>query len=118
MFEIFREGISAVILGRPNVGKSSLLNTLLEEDRALVTPIPGTTRDTIEEFINIKGMPVRIVDTAGIRHTSETVEEMGIQRARAKLADAVFKKCDLTGAILTLADTEDTDFSGAKGVPK
>jgi tRNA modification GTPase len=86
--KIFREGISAVILGRPNVGKSSLLNTLLEEDRALVTPIPGTTRDTIEEFVNIKGMPVRIVDTAGIRQTSETVEEMGIQRARAKLADA------------------------------
>ena len=86
--KIFREGISAVILGRPNVGKSSLLNTLLEEDRALVTPIPGTTRDTIEEFVNIKGMPVRIVDTAGIRHTNETVEEMGIQRARAKLADA------------------------------
>ena len=86
--KIFREGISAVILGRPNVGKSSLLNTLLEEDRALVTPVPGTTRDTIEEFVNIKGMPVRIVDTAGIRHTDETVEEMGIQRARAKLADA------------------------------
>lgn len=86
--KIFREGVSAVILGRPNVGKSSLLNTLLEEERALVTPIPGTTRDTIEEFVNIKGMPVRLVDTAGIRHTSETVEEMGIQRARAKLADA------------------------------
>lgn len=86
--KIFREGISAVILGRPNVGKSSLLNALLEEDRALVSHVPGTTRDTIEEFVNIKGMPVRIVDTAGIRHTSETVEEMGIQRARAKLADA------------------------------
>jgi tRNA modification GTPase len=86
--KIFREGISAVILGRPNVGKSSLLNTLLEEERALVTPVPGTTRDTIEEYVNIKGMPVRIVDTAGIRHTSETVEEMGIQRARAKLANA------------------------------
>jgi tRNA modification GTPase len=86
--KIFREGISAVILGRPNVGKSSLLNTLLEEDRALVTPVPGTTRDTIEEFVNIKGMPVRIVDTAGIRQTNEMVEEMGIQRARAKLADA------------------------------
>ena len=85
---IFREGISVVILGRPNVGKSSLLNTLLEEDRALVTPIPGTTRDTIEEYVNIRGMPVRIVDTAGIRHTNETIEEMGIQRARAKLADA------------------------------
>jgi len=77
--KIFREGISAVILGRPNVGKSSLLNTLLQEDRALVTPVPGTTRDTIEEFVTIKGMPVRIVDTAGIRHTSEAVEEMGIQ---------------------------------------
>jgi tRNA modification GTPase len=86
--KIFREGISAVILGRPNVGKSSLLNTLLEEERALVTPVPGTTRDTIEEIVNIKGMPVRIIDTAGIRHTSETVEELGIQRARAKLADA------------------------------
>jgi tRNA modification GTPase len=86
--KIYREGISAVILGRPNVGKSSLLNTLLQEDRALVTPVPGTTRDTIEEFVTIKGMPVRMVDTAGIRHTSETVEEMGIQRARAKLADA------------------------------
>jgi tRNA modification GTPase len=85
---IFREGISAVILGRPNVGKSSLLNTLLDEDRALVTHIPGTTRDTIEECINISGMPVRIVDTAGIRQTSEAVEEMGIQRARAKLAAA------------------------------
>lgn len=86
--KIFREGISAVILGRPNVGKSSLLNTLLEEERALVTPVPGTTRDTIEEIVNIKGIPVRLVDTAGIRHTSETVEELGIQRARAKLADA------------------------------
>ncbi len=85
---IFREGIGAVILGRPNVGKSSLLNTLLQEDRALVTAIPGTTRDTIEEYINLKGMPVRLVDTAGIRDTCETVEELGIQRARAKLVEA------------------------------
>ena len=99
--KIFREGISAVILGRPNVGKSSLLNTLLEEDRALVTPVPGTTRDTIEEFVTIRGMPVRIVDTAGIRHTSEAVEEMGIQRARAKLADAdlVLLMLDATEAL-------------------
>ena len=86
--KIFREGIGAVILGRPNVGKSSLLNTLLQEDRALVTAVPGTTRDTIEEYINLKGMPVRLVDTAGIRDTSETVEELGIQRARAKLVEA------------------------------
>jgi tRNA modification GTPase len=85
---IFREGIGAIILGRPNVGKSSLLNTLLQEDRALVTAVPGTTRDTIEEYINLKGMPVRLVDTAGIRDTSETVEELGIQRARAKLVEA------------------------------
>ncbi len=86
--KIYREGISAVILGRPNVGKSSLLNTLLQEERALVTPVPGTTRDTIEEVINIKGMPVRIVDTAGIRETEETVEELGIKRARSKVAEA------------------------------
>ncbi|OGQ99271.1 MAG: tRNA uridine-5-carboxymethylaminomethyl(34) synthesis GTPase MnmE [Deltaproteobacteria bacterium RIFOXYD12_FULL_57_12] len=86
--KILRQGVAAVILGRPNVGKSSLLNTLLREERALVTPVPGTTRDTIEEYIDIKGMPVRIVDTAGIRETRETVEEMGIKRARAKLAEA------------------------------
>ncbi len=86
--KIFRDGVSAVILGRPNVGKSSLLNTLLQEERALVTEIPGTTRDTIEEYISIRGIPIRIVDTAGIRHTSETVEEMGIKRAKEKLAGA------------------------------
>ncbi|MDH3393486.1 MAG: tRNA uridine-5-carboxymethylaminomethyl(34) synthesis GTPase MnmE, partial [Desulfobulbaceae bacterium] len=85
---IYRDGISAVILGRPNVGKSSLLNSLLKEERAIVTPVPGTTRDTIEEYLDIKGMPVRIIDTAGIREQAEEVEEIGIQRARAKLADA------------------------------
>ena len=85
---IFREGISAVILGRPNVGKSSLLNTLLREERALVTEIPGTTRDTIEEYVDIKGLPVRLVDTAGIREAGGAVEELGIQRARAKQAEA------------------------------
>ncbi|MDH3359942.1 MAG: tRNA uridine-5-carboxymethylaminomethyl(34) synthesis GTPase MnmE [Desulfobulbaceae bacterium] len=85
---IYRDGISAVILGRPNVGKSSLLNSLLKEERAIVTPVPGTTRDTIEEYLDIKGMPVRIIDTAGIREQAEEVEEIGIQRARAKLAAA------------------------------
>ncbi len=79
---IVREGVSAVIVGRPNVGKSSLLNTLLQEDRALVTPIPGTTRDTIEEYIDIGGIPVKIIDTAGIRDHGEEVEQLGIKRAR------------------------------------
>lgn len=82
--KIFREGISVVILGRPNVGKSSLLNSLLKEDRAIVTEIPGTTRDLIEEYLNIRGIPVRIIDTAGIRENAETVEEIGIKKARQK----------------------------------
>lgn len=86
--KIFREGISVVILGRPNVGKSSLLNSLLKEERAIVTEIPGTTRDIIEEYLNIKGIPVRIIDTAGIRQNAEAVEEIGIKKARQKLESA------------------------------
>ncbi|MCX5865428.1 MAG: tRNA uridine-5-carboxymethylaminomethyl(34) synthesis GTPase MnmE [Deltaproteobacteria bacterium] len=86
--KIIREGVSVVILGRPNVGKSSLLNCLLREERAIVTALPGTTRDTIEECLDIKGVPVRIVDTAGIRETVEAVEEIGIRRARQKLGEA------------------------------
>lgn len=86
--KVYKDGVSVVIIGRPNVGKSSLLNALLREDRAIVTSVPGTTRDTIEEYLNIKGMPVRVVDTAGIRDSAEAVEEIGIQRTRAKLAGA------------------------------
>lgn len=86
--KIYREGISVVIAGLPNVGKSSLLNTLLEEERALVTEIPGTTRDTIEEYLDINGMPVRLIDTAGIRDNAEKVEELGIQRARNQINEA------------------------------
>lgn len=99
--KIYREGISVVILGRPNVGKSSLLNALLKEDRAIVTAIPGTTRDTIEEILNIRGMPVRIVDTAGIRDHAEQVEEIGIERARQKLlaADLVLFLIDASEGI-------------------
>ena len=86
--KIFRYGISVVIVGLPNVGKSSLLNTLLQEERALVTSIPGTTRDTIEEYLDINGVPVRIVDTAGIRQNADEVEEMGILRARKQIDQA------------------------------
>ena len=83
---IVREGVSIVIVGRPNVGKSSLLNTLLQEERALVTSVPGTTRDTIEEYIDIFGVPVRIIDTAGIRDDGvEEVEQLGIRRARESI---------------------------------
>ena len=85
---IFREGIAVVIAGLPNVGKSSLMNTLLNEERALVTEIPGTTRDTIEEYLDVHGMPVRLIDTAGIRDNAEKVEEMGIQRARTLINQA------------------------------
>ncbi len=85
---IFREGAMVVIAGRPNVGKSSLLNALLKEERALVTPVPGTTRDTIEEYIAIRGVPIRLIDTAGIRDDAGTIEELGIRRARNKLTDA------------------------------
>jgi tRNA modification GTPase len=83
-----REGVQVVIAGRPNVGKSSLLNALLQEERALVTPVPGTTRDTIEERIAVRGIPVRLVDTAGIRAHQDPVEALGIERARQKLEDA------------------------------
>lgn len=105
--KIFRDGITVVIAGLPNVGKSSLLNTLLQEERALVTAIPGTTRDTIEEYIDIEGIPVRIVDTAGIRDNAEEVEELGIQRAREQIgqADLVLFMIDLAKGIST-ADHE------------
>ena len=84
---ILREGLRTIILGKPNVGKSSLLNALLREQRALVTAIPGTTRDVIEEYINIRGVPLQIMDTAGIRQTEDLVEKLGIEQA-ALLATA------------------------------
>lgn len=85
---ILREGLETVIIGKPNVGKSSLLNALLKEKRAIVTDIPGTTRDSIEEFVNIRGVPLKIVDTAGIRETADLVERLGVEKAREFVATA------------------------------
>jgi tRNA modification GTPase len=85
---ILREGLKTAIIGRPNVGKSSLLNALLEHDRAIVTEIPGTTRDVIEEYLNINGVPVRIMDTAGIREVTDIAEREGVKRSIAAMQDA------------------------------
>ncbi|MBS4534952.1 tRNA uridine-5-carboxymethylaminomethyl(34) synthesis GTPase MnmE [Clostridium sp. D2Q-14] len=81
--KILKEGLKTIILGKPNVGKSSLMNAILRENRAIVTEIPGTTRDIIEEYVNINGIPLRIVDTAGIRETEDLVEKIGVDRAKS-----------------------------------
>jgi len=96
---IYKEGISLVIAGKPNVGKSSLMNALLKEERAIVTPIPGTTRDFLEEEANIEGLPVKLIDTAGLRETEDLVERIGVERAKKK-----FKEADL---ILFMVDVSE-----------
>ncbi len=98
---ILREGISIAIVGRPNVGKSSLLNALLQVDRAIVTDIPGTTRDTIEESLNLEGIPIKLVDTAGIRQTKDIIEQQGVERSKAYFdsADLVLMMFDASQAL-------------------
>jgi tRNA modification GTPase len=86
--KLYREGASTIIAGKPNAGKSSLFNVLLEEERAIVTPVPGTTRDFIEEFVAVKGLPLKIIDTAGLRDPSDSIEGIGVKRTKEKLAQA------------------------------
>ena len=86
--KILRDGVSVAIVGKPNAGKSSLLNKILKEERAIVTDIEGTTRDTIEEFVNIKGIPFKIIDTAGIRKSDNEIEKIGIDKSKKALRES------------------------------
>lgn len=106
--KLIREGLSLAIVGKPNVGKSSLLNALLREKRAIVTDIAGTTRDVIEEYINLDGIPVKVIDTAGIRETEDVVEKIGVEKSKEKL-----KEADLVLLVLDTSrelDQEDRDI--------
>jgi tRNA modification GTPase len=116
--QILRRGIRAAIVGRPNVGKSSLLNQLLGHDRAIVSPIPGTTRDTIEETANIRGLPVVFVDTAGLREARDAIEQEGIRRSHETLARAEFI-LHVLDASEPLMETDEkclADFAGKKRI--
>lgn len=116
--QILRRGIRAAIVGRPNAGKSSLLNQLLGHDRAIVSAIPGTTRDTIEETANIRGLPVVFVDTAGLREAGDEIEAEGIRRSRESLARAEFILQVLDGSeVLTKSDENYlAEFAGKKRI--
>jgi tRNA modification GTPase len=115
--KIFREGISCAIIGKTNVGKSSLLNVLLKEERAIVTPIPGTTRDVIEEVLNIYGIPVRLMDTAGLRKPVDSIEQEGVKRAKERVADSDFVLLMLDGS-RALDDDDKEIFKEIKGKKK
>lgn len=106
--KIIRDGLSTVIVGKPNVGKSSLLNALIKEQKAIVTNVPGTTRDIIEDYINVNGIPLKIIDTAGIRETENEIEKIGVERSKS-----FFNKADLIILVLNAAEPlskEDKDI--------
>jgi tRNA modification GTPase len=113
---VYRQGIRTAIVGQPNVGKSSLLNALLRAERAIVTPIPGTTRDTLEETLNLAGIPLVLVDTAGIRtDTRDLAEDMGVERSRAALAQADLALLVIDGSTpLTAEDVAIASLVGDK----
>ncbi len=105
---VIKNGIPTAIVGKPNVGKSTLLNTLLNEERAIVSPIAGTTRDSIEEEITIKGIKFRLIDTAGLRTTTDTIEALGVQRAMDKIAQAML--------VLYIFDASETNTTELKDI--
>ena len=111
--KILREGLSTAIVGRPNVGKSSLLNSLVHENKAIVTDVPGTTRDVIEEYVNVRGVPLRLLDTAGIRETEDIVERIGVERSRQVLNEA-----DLILLVLNYSDSLTAEDEGLFEVVK
>ena len=117
--KILREGIHVAILGKPNVGKSSLLNALLQEERAIVTDIPGTTRDTIEESLNLRGIPLKLIDTAGIHQTADFVERQGVARSKSYIDaadlllvmfDASQPLTEVDGQLLDAVNSRNTIF--------
>lgn len=111
---LYREGVSTIITGKPNVGKSSLFNVLLGEERTIVTPVPGTTRDFIEEIINIKGIPLKIIDTAGLRDPADRIEEEGVRITKGKLdqADLILLVVDSS---VKLDEQDEALFSALSG---
>ncbi len=112
--KILRDGFATAIVGRPNVGKSSLLNALLKQNRAIVTEIPGTTRDVLEEYLNICGVPIKILDTAGIRHTHDTIEQEGVRRSLAAIDSADLVLVVLDGSD-RLTDEDERVLDKVKG---
>jgi tRNA modification GTPase len=98
--QVLRDGLATSIVGRPNVGKSSILNNLLHQDKAIVTDVPGTTRDVLEEYVNVQGVPLKLVDTAGIRETDDKVERIGVERSRKAIASS-----DLVLLVLNSSET-------------